>query len=245
MKTIVVIGATSALAQAIIKIHAAENDRLILVGRNRERLELICNDSMIQGAGPSLVYDLDLTEVEEHDRLWEFVYENTAKPDVVYIAHGILPDQKGCEKSYTDTFASLQVNALSVMSLLTNLSNRMEQDRHGKIVVISSVAGDRGRKSNYIYGTAKAAVSTFLQGLRNRLYASNVSVITVKQGFIETPMTVDFKKGLLWATTDKVALDIVKAVNKNKNVIYTPFFWLYIMLVIKSIPESIFKRLSL
>jgi short-subunit dehydrogenase len=245
VKSVVIIGATSALAQSISKIHALDNDHLILVGRNQERLELICKDLVIRGAGRCESYVLDLTETDKHDYLWEHIYDHVKRPDFVYIAHGILPDQKSCESSYPETFKSLQINALSVISLLTGLANRMEQDRHGKIVVISSVSGDRGRKTNYVYGTAKAMVSTFLQGLRNRLCSNNVSVVTVKPGFIDTPMTAHFKKGMLWASADKVAADIVKGVKKDKDIIYTPIVWRLIMLVIKSIPEFVFKRLSL
>ncbi len=245
MKTIVIIGATSALAQSIAKIHAAEQHRLLLVGRNEPRLDLIAQDLSVRGAKQCEVYCLDLADTDKHGPLWEHVYQKFPKPDIVYIAHGVLPDQQVCQGSYQQTLASLQVNALSVISLLTELANRMETDKHGQIVVISSVAGDRGRKSNYVYGTAKATISTFLQGLRNRLYDSNVSVTTVKPGFIDTPMTADFEKGALWATPDQVASDIVKGVGKNRNVIYTPPIWFFIMAIIKAIPELLFKRLSL
>ena len=245
MNSTVIIGATSALAQSIAKIHASNKEDLVLVGRDRDRLQSISTDLTIRGAASCGVFSLDLADTDRHNQLWEDIYARVKSPDIVYVCHGILPDQGQCERSYDDTLASLQVNALSVISLLTGLANRMEQDRHGKIVVISSVSGDRGRKSNYVYGTAKGTVSIFLQGLRNRLFSHNVSVITVKPGFIDTPMTAHFKKGFLWATADKVAADIVKGVKRNRNVIYTPFIWLFIMLIIKSIPESIFKRLSL
>ena len=139
----------------------------------------------------------------------------------------------------------MQTNALSVISLLTLLANHFEQQRHGCIAVISSVAGDRGRQSNYVYGTAKGALSIFLQGLRNRLHKSGVQVLTVKPGFVDTPMTASLPKGPLWATPEKVAEDIDKAIENKRNVLYTPSFWFLIMAIIKSVPESIFKRLSL
>ena len=245
VKKVVVIGATSAVAQSIAKIHAARRDALLLVARNEQRLQAIKDDLLVHGADSCSLYVLDLCNTEEHDTLWQEIYKDCGKLDVAYIAHGVLPDQKECEESYEKALQSLEVNALSVISLLTGLASRMEADRSGKIVAISSVAGDRGRASNYVYGTAKAAVSTFLQGLRNRLQKSGVTVLTVKPGFIDTPMTKDFEKGMLWAKPDKVAADIVNATDRNKNVIYTPSFWFLIMLIIKLIPERIFKRLSI
>ncbi len=134
---------------------------------------------------------------------------------------------------------------MSVISLLTHLGNRFEAQRHGAIAVISSVAGDRGRLSNYVYGTAKGAVSIFMQGLRNRLYKSGVNVLTIKPGFVDTPMTAQLPKGALWAQPDHIAAGIIKAIDSGKTVVYLPGFWRLIMLIIKSIPESVFRRLSL
>jgi len=139
----------------------------------------------------------------------------------------------------------LQTNCLSVLSLLTRLANQLEQQGHGCLAVISSVAGDRGRQSNYIYGTAKGALTIFLQGLRNRLGKTGVQVLTIKPGFVDSPMTRDFNKGLLWVKPAKIAEGILKAIDKRKEVVYLPFFWRYIMLIIRLIPEKVFKRLSL
>jgi short-subunit dehydrogenase len=132
-----------------------------------------------------------------------------------------------------------------VISLLTISANYFEQRRRGCIAVISSVAGDRGRKSNYVYGTAKAALTTFLQGLRNRLSSSGVTVVTVKPGFVATPMTAHMKSGLLTASPQAVGQGIYEAMMKKKDVVYLPWFWQPIMFIVKSIPESVFKRLSL
>lgn len=139
----------------------------------------------------------------------------------------------------------LQTNFTTVVSLLTLLANLFERQGRGSIAVISSVAGDRGRQSNYVYGAAKGALTIYLQGLRNRLAKANVHVLTIKPGFVDTPMTRDFKKGLLWVGPDVIARGIVKAIDKRKDVAYLPFFWRYIMFIIKIIPERIFKRLSL
>jgi short-subunit dehydrogenase len=165
--------------------------------------------------------------------------------DVVLIAHGTLPDQKACEASFEHTRREFETNALSVMSLLTHVANYFEREKRGTIAVIASVAGDRGRQSNYVYGTAKGAVSLFMQGLRNRLAPAGVHVLTIKPGFVDTPMTSEFKKGLLWAQPDRVARDIQRAIEKKKDIAYVPPFWRYIMWVIGAIPEFVFKRLRL
>jgi len=129
--------------------------------------------------------------------------------------------------------------------LLTLLANRFEAQRHGTLAVIGSVAGDRGRQSNYVYGTAKGALAIFLQGLRNRLHPAGVRVLTVKPGFVDTPMTASFKKGPLWAAPEAVAAAIVAAVERGRDVIYTPWFWWGIMTLIKLVPERVFKKLKL
>ena len=139
----------------------------------------------------------------------------------------------------------INLNYLSVVSVLTGFSQVMVQQAAGTIAVISSVAGDRGRKSNYVYGSAKSGLSIFLQGLRNSLADKGVNVLTIKPGFVDTPMTTEFKKGLLWVKPDKIARDIVKAINRKKDIIYTPWFWRWIMLIIKLIPEKIFKKMNL
>ena len=161
------------------------------------------------------------------------------------ISHGTLGDQELCQKSVPETLKEFSTNALSVISLLTIIANYMEQQKRGCIAVVSSVAGDRGRQGNYVYGAAKSAVSTFTGGLRTRLAKSGVEVVTVKPGFVDTPMTADIKKGLLFASAAKVGLDIYNAMKKGSEVLYTPWFWRYIMLIVKSIPEPIFKKLSI
>ena len=165
--------------------------------------------------------------------------------DVVLIAHGTLPDQRACEASFATTRSALETNAISVISLLTHLANRFERQRGGSIAVVSSVAGDRGRQSNYVYGTAKGALSLFLQGLRNRLHGRGVDVITIKPGFVDTPMTAGMAKGALWAQPESIARGIVKAIERGRSVAYVPGFWAPIMWVIRSLPETLFKRLRL
>jgi short-subunit dehydrogenase len=177
--------------------------------------------------------------------MFEQAITSLGELDMLLIAHGTLGDQRKCEQSVSETMQELQTNCLSVISLLTIGANYFEQRRHGCMAVVSSVAGDRGRKSNYVYGTAKAAVSVFLQGLRNRLSSVGVSVVAIKPGYVATPMTAHMKAGLLTANPKSVGRGIYQAMMKGKDVVYLPWFWRPIMFVVRSIPESIFKRLSL
>lgn len=245
MKSVVIIGATSAIAEHIARQHAEDHDRMILVGRKAEVLEGLAADMKVRGAQNCHTIVADLVDFSTHENIWSDVKARFDQLDIVYFAHGVLPDQEKSQGSYDETFSSLEVNALSTMSLVTPLANHMERVNHGSIVVISSVAGDRGRQSNYVYGSSKALLNVFCQGLRSRLQGSGVSVTTVKPGFVDTPMTAEFEKGALWASPESVGKKIVKAARSKKDEVYVPAFWGLIMLVIKMIPESIFKRLTL
>lgn len=245
MQKIVIVGATSAIAEATARIYASRGARLFLVARNQQRLADIVKDLKVRGADDVQTAGLDVNAVELHGavlaRAWDFL----GTPDVLLLAHGTLPDQHACEASVPTATAEFTTNATSTIALLTDAANRMQLARHGCIAVIASVAGDRGRASNYLYGAAKAAVITFLSGLRQRLHRQGVNVLTIKPGFVDTPMTRNFEKGLLWAQPEAVARGIVKAIDKRKAVIYLPWFWRGIMLVIKHVPEFAFKRIKL
>jgi hypothetical protein len=245
-QNILIIGATSAIAQATLRLYAEAQDNLYLLGRNSEQLEIIASDAKIRGANEVHTAQLDVNQFETHQTVLNQVMETFTTLDIVLIAHGTLPDQKACEQDVHLTMTELSTNGISILSLLTLLANQFEKQQHGSIAVITSVAGDRGRQSNYVYGAAKGMVSTFLQGLRNRLYAHNVQILDIKPGFVDTPMTADFKKGALWAQPEQIAKSIVNAINKKESkTLYTPFFWVIIMFIIRSIPEVIFKRLKL
>ncbi len=245
MRKVLIVGATSAIAEAVARLLAAQGDLLYLVGRRAEALEAIAADLRVRGAARVQTEAMDANTIERHASLLDHADVALGGLDTVLIAHGTLSDQAACQQSVALTFQELHTNALSVIALLTLIANHFEAQRVGTIAVISSVAGDRGRQSNYVYGTAKAAVSTFLSGLRQRLYKSGVQVVTIKPGFVDTPMTRDFSKGLLWAKPERVARDIVRAMENGKDVVYTPGFWWAIMQLIKSIPEFVFRRLSL
>ena len=245
MKNILILGATSAIAEKLAQRYAKQGHRFYLVARNQARLEHIAADLKVRGAEDVSTQSLDLSDNKQHPDFIKSVTNKLARIDIVVIAYGSLGNQPQCEASVETTMAELNTNCLSVISLLTLLANTMEQQGSGCIAVISSVAGDRGRQSNYVYGTAKGALSIFLQGLRNRLDKKGVHVLTIKPGFVDTPMTVEFKKGLLWVSPEVIAKGIESAISKKKDVVYLPFFWRYIMLIIKSIPEKTFKRMSL
>lgn len=243
-KKIIIFGATSAIAQATIKLFAKAGHDCCLVARDAEKLDILEKDLDVRGLTVMTIVS-ELSDTAQHPALFEKIASQFGKYDEVLIAYGTLSRQADCENDYQQTYNELNINFLSVVSLLTTIAADFEDRQSGQIAVISSVAGDRGRQSNYIYGTAKGALSIYLQGLRNRLAKSNVNVLIIKPGFVDTPMTSEFAKGLLWATPDKVAEGIFNAMYKRRTVVYLPWFWQWIMLIIKLIPESIFKKLNL
>jgi decaprenylphospho-beta-D-erythro-pentofuranosid-2-ulose 2-reductase len=246
MRKVLIMGATSAIAQAAARRMAAAGDALFLIARSRRRLDAVAEDLAARGAGRVETALADATDYAAHEAVVRTAIERLGGLDAVLVAHGTLPVQAECQRSFEIARRELEVNALGVISLLTPLANYFEEQGAGTIAVISSVAGDRGRRSNYVYGSAKAAVSVFTQGLRHRLGPAGVAVLTIKPGFVDTPMTRDFEKGALWASADQVAHGIVKAMDRSASgVLYTPWFWRYIMLVIRLIPERIFQRLNL
>lgn len=245
MSRILIFGATSAIAEQTARLYAERGEQLMLVGRDKAKLERLAEDLKIRGAQQTACLAIDLNDTSQHEALLIKTEKELGGIDLALIAYGTLGDQQACEQDFAVAEQELQTNCLGVLSLLTLLANRLEAQQSGHIAVISSVAGDRGRQSNYIYGTAKGALSIFLQGLRNRLHKAGVHVLTIKPGFVDTPMTQDFKKGLLWVKPEVIAQGIVRAIDKKRDVVYLPFFWRYIMLIIRLIPEFIFKRLSL
>ena len=246
MKNILIIGATSTIAEECARLWAAQNHKLFLIARKQERLESIQQDLLIRGAEDVQTHCIDLRDMEQHRSLLEHVDQVMKNIDIILIAHGTLSDQKACQNSPEQTLEEISINALSTISLLTLLSNKLETQKHGTIAVISSVAGDRGRESNYVYGASKAAVTTFLSGLRQRLFKSNVHVLTIKPGFVRTAMTkdLDLPKALT-SEASAVAHKILEAINKKKNTVYIKSIWWPIMLIIRLIPDTIFKRISL
>lgn len=245
MKRILIIGATSAIAEATARIFAARSYALFLVARDQARLAQIAADLTVRGATLVGSAVLDVVDFDQHVEVIDLAERKLGGFDTVLIAHGTLPDQQRCQQSVTAMRHEFDVNATSTLSLLTLLAQRLEERKQGTLAVISSVAGDRGRASNYVYGSAKAAVSTFLSGLRQRLHRSGVNVITIKPGFVDTPMTREFKKGALWASPQRIADGIAAAIDRRRGEVYLPWFWRSIMTVIRHIPTAIFQRISL
>jgi short-subunit dehydrogenase len=242
---VLVIGATSAIAHALARRCASRGARLYLVGRREAALAANADDLRVRGAAEVRVAGLDANDIGRHAEVLGAAFAAFGGFDAVLLAHGVLPDQAACEASAEATLASFDTNARSVIALLTALATAMLSQGSGAIAVISSVAGDRGRASNYVYGAAKAAVTAFASGLRQRLRPAGIRVLTISPGFVDTPMTASFKKGALWATPDRVAADIDRALRGGFGTVYTPWFWRWIMLIIRSLPERLFVRLKL
>lgn len=245
MKKIVILGATSGIALEVQRQLARQGCELLLVARSPERLAEIQTDLAIRGASKVLTYSADLASVQQHSAIFEFARHNLPDFDTVLLAYGCMHDQKDSETSVDVLLQELQVNFVSAAAILTLFAADIERRRTGCLAAITSVAGDRGRRSNYVYGSAKGALTLFLQGLRSRLYPSGVCVITIKPGPVQTPMTDHMPNVTRFADPEQVARDIVRALERRSpDVLYTPKIWRYIMTAVQQIPETIFKRLA-
>ncbi|MFN7570375.1 MAG: SDR family oxidoreductase [Betaproteobacteria bacterium] len=243
---LLLIGATSAIAHAVARRYAARGARLFLIARRADALAANMADLRVRGAAQVESAVLDANDTAGHAAALDAAFGAYGGFDAVLVAHGVLPDQPACERSIDQALASFDTNARSVVALLTDLANRFERQGAGAIAAISSPAGDRGRASNYVYGSAKAAVTTFCAGLRHRLHGKGVRVVTIEPGFVDTPMTAGIAKGgPLWASADRVAADIERALDGGWGTVYTPWFWRWIMLVIRHVPERVFVRTRL
>lgn len=246
MKRILILGATSAIATACAREWAGEGAHFFLVGRDPERLAGVAADLVARGAQAAHTHALDLTDCAAHPAMLQGCLAALGGIDLALVAHGTLPDQAACERDPALALREFASNGTSVIALLTLLANQFEAQRSGTIGVITSVAGDRGRPSNYVYGSAKAAVAAFCEGLRARLHKSGVHVVDIKPGFVATPMTRGLPlPGPLVAQPEAVARRIVAGMNRRVPVLYAPAFWAPIMLVIRSIPRFAFNRMKL
>jgi short-subunit dehydrogenase len=246
MKNVLIVGATSAIAIACARRWAAQGARIFLVARNSQRLQQVADDLTARGAKLVAYHCLDINDIDRHAHMLADCQAKLGTLDIVLAAPGTLPDQAACQSDAAIAVREFTTNATALIALLTPVANVLEAQRSGTLAVISSVAGDRGRPSNYLYGSAKAALSTFCEGLNARLFKVGAHVLTIKPGFVATPMTAGLPlPGPLVASADKVAADIVHAIDKRKDVLYTRWFWRYIMLIIRSVPRFMFKRASL
>jgi len=246
MKRIAIFGATSAIAQAVARLYAQEGAHFFLAARNEQRLQAVAQDLRVRGASDVVIAAADLVNVNDHAALLERARSALESIDVVLVAYGVLGDHARSIRDATLAVQEASVNYLSPLSLLTHVANLLETQGHGTIAVIGSVAGDRGRRSNYVYGSAKAGLATLASGLRHRFATQAIRVVLIKPGFVDTPMTAGLAKGgPLWATPERVARDIRRGIERGSTVVYTPWFWRWIMAIIRALPDAIFKRLSI
>lgn len=243
-KAVLALGATSAIGEATLRLLAERGARFYLVARNREKLNAVAADLHTRGATGVATHVMDLDDTAAHPAMLAAAAQSLGTIELALLAHGVLGTQEETEASFAAAEAVLRTNFLSPVSLITWLANYFESTKQGTLAVISSVAGDRGRRSNYVYGASKGALNVFLEGVRARLDRVGVQVLTIKPGFVATPMTAHLPQGPLFATPAQVARGIVKAIERQRDVVYLPGFWRVIMLIIRLIPGRIFKKLN-
>lgn len=242
---ILILGATSAIAQAYARRRAAEGATFVLAGRHAERLAGVAADLVARGAQSAEPFLIDLADIAGIESAAQRLNERFANPDEVIVAYGALGQQAEMERNLVTARMAIDSNFTSAALWILALLKDRPAAAPLTVVGIGSVAGDRGRATNFIYGAAKSGLDRFLEGLAQKYDGSPVRIVRVKPGFVDTPMTADFDKGgPLWATPERVAADIHRAVMKGRRVVYTPWFWWPIMMVIRHLPWFIFKRLK-
>lgn len=246
-RKVVVIGATSGIARAISAHLARQGTALVLAGRDGGELDRLAADLTVRYRASAVVEPFDALAYATHATFAQRCLAGPDGADAVVLCFGALEAQEALDADAAAARRILDANLVGAVSVLTEVASAFEERGRGVIAVLSSVAGDRGRQSNYVYGAAKAGLSTYCAGLRNRLFRHGVHVTTVKPGFVSTAMTrgtLDPASPLV-ASPDRVARDVVRAMERRRDVVYTPWFWRWIMLVIRAVPETLFKRLRL
>ena len=242
-ENVLILGATSDMAVAIARQLALEGYSITLAARNTERLQALEGDLRVRYKVTVSSARFDALDFASHEAFYNALPE---KPDIVICVFGLLGEQAMAQQSWRHAQLIVDSNFTGAASILNVIANDFERRRKGMIIGISSVAGERGRQSNYFYGSAKAGFTAYLSGLRNRLYHHGVHVITVKPGFVRTRMIEDLSTpGLLTASPKKVAESISAAIKKKRNNVYVLSIWALIMFIIKMIPEGVFKKLKL
>jgi decaprenylphospho-beta-D-erythro-pentofuranosid-2-ulose 2-reductase len=245
---ILILGATSGIAKALARRLASRGCHLLLAGRNGDELGRLAADCHTRFGVTVHIEVFDALAFDEHPAFIDRCFERfDGELHGVILCHGYMTEQEQCQSEFAEARRTIDINFTSAVSLLEQIAGRYERTGSGYIAAISSVAGDRGRQSNYVYGSSKAALSAYLQGLRHRLYRSKVPVLTIKPGFVDTPMTFGKLKpnSPLVASPERVAADIDRAIRRRRNVLYTPWFWRPIMWIIRCLPEPLFKRTRL
>jgi decaprenylphospho-beta-D-erythro-pentofuranosid-2-ulose 2-reductase len=245
MTKVVILGATSGIAVEVARELARRGCELMLVARSGQRLAELQNDLMIRGAKQVLSFAADLAQVQHHAATFDFCNRNFFDFDTVLLAYGSMHDQKLSEMSVDTLLDELQTNYVSATAILTLFAAQLERRGSGCIAAITSVAGDRGRRSNYVYGSAKGALSLFLQGMRSRMHPAGVNVITIKPGPTQTSMTDHMPQAARFAKPEQVAKEIARALaRRSPDILYTPKMWRYVMSAVRHIPETLFKRMA-
>lgn len=247
MKNIIIVGATSAIAERCARLWISQAEQLLLVGRNLDKLAILASDLQIRNQHVRVdTLAADFVSGASIEQVIKTAAEKMPAIDLVLIAQGALPDQRACESDLQLCQTALEINAISPVLFAEGFARVMLASAGGMIAVIGSVAGDRARKSNYVYGAAKGFVEQYVQGMQHRLADSKLTISVIKPGPTDTPMTAHLKSGgARLASVDRVAADIVAGIAARKKLIYSPWHWRYIMLVIKSIPFFIFKKINI
>jgi decaprenylphospho-beta-D-erythro-pentofuranosid-2-ulose 2-reductase len=244
-QNILILGATSAIAQATGRLLAEQGASFFLVARDPHKLSAVSDDLRTRGAKAVSALALDLDDLDAHAAMLARAAQTLGSIDLALLAHGVLGDQAVAEMDARVAEAVYRTNFLSPASLITWLANYFEGRGQGCLAVISSVAGDRGRKSNYVYGASKGALTILLDGARNRLDRMGVHVLTIKPGFVATPMTAHLPKGRLFSDPRVIGRGILRAVASRRDTVYLPGYWRVIMLAVRSVPSSLFKNMNL
>ena len=243
-QTWIILGATSSMARALSRALAEKGHALLLAGRDIDDIARLAADCRSRGATLAEAVAFDARKPETFTPLIEKLADQESLLNAAVFV-GTMPEQASIDADPSLVDGTVIDSFSGPARFLQMMAPLIEARGGGCVVGVGSVAGDRGRVGNYVYGAAKAGFHTYLSGLRNRLNRSGAHVVTVKPGFVDTAMTWGIEGMFLVAPPEKVAADILRAVEKKRNVIYTPFFWRYIMLIIRSIPEPIFKKLSI
>lgn len=243
MPTVLILGAASDMAVAIARKMATQGYSIQLAARNVERLLPLRSDIELRYQTTCSVHEFDATNFSSHTGFFQSL---NSKPDVTICVFGYLGENEIARENWSEAEKIINSNYTGAVSILNVVSNYYAAQKKGTIVGISSVAGERGRQSNYIYGSAKAGFTAYLSGLRNRMFKESVHVVSVQPGFVYTRMTESLTlPPLLTAKPEQVAEAVYKAIVKKKNTIYVKWFWRWIMLIIKCIPEFMFKKMKL
>ncbi|MEO8084609.1 MAG: SDR family NAD(P)-dependent oxidoreductase [Ardenticatenales bacterium] len=239
---VLIVGATSAIAAEVALRYAATGARLYVTGRDAVKLEALRHALHAAGAAAVLVGRVDVRDASARDALVPAAVAALGGIDVALIAHGVLPDQAACDKDVATTLAAFETNAVSVLALLVPLANHCEARRAGTIGVITSVAGQRGRRENAVYGASKAAVSVYLQGLRSRLHGAGVAVVDIRPGPVRTPLTAHKTGGRWFTDVDRAGALTFAALERRADIAYVPWWWGWLVAAGRLVPEWAFKR---